>query len=199
MNQLVKTAKILERVFKVLKVLVIITGIFILMAVALMGAVQLLIPGEALMQAEDVLILGPVELTLAPGIGQQSYLSVLMAMGTVLVGTVMLLVFIHYFRQMLAPVREGKPFHDTVSKTLKKLAWVEIALGIVYNVLTLGEAIMINRLYPLQELFSKSAVTGISGYYELDLSFLVTAAVLLLLAYIFSYGAELQKLSDETL
>lgn len=199
MNKLVKTAKTLDRVFGIFKILVIVIGIVTLAAVALMGAVQLLLPGEELMQAENVLILGPVELTLALGIGQQSYLSVLMAMGTVLVGTVMLLVFIHYFRQMLAPIREGKPFHDTVSKTLKKLAWVEIALGIVYNVLTLGEAIMINRLYPLEELFSKSAVTGISGYYELDLSFLITASVLLLLAYIFSYGAELQKLSDETL
>jgi hypothetical protein len=111
----------------------------------------------------------------------------------------MLLVFIHYFRQMLAPVQAGKPFHDTVSRTLKKLAWVEIMLGILYNALTLGEAIMINRLYPLEALFSESGVIDIRGYYELDLSFLVTSGVMFLLAYIFSYGAELQKLSDETL
>ena len=169
-----------------------------MMAVALMGAVQLLAP-ETLPLTGDVLILGPVELTLAPGIGEQSYLSVLMSMGIVLISVVMLLVFIHYFRQMLAPVKEGRPFHDTVSRTLKKLAWVEIALGILYNALTVGEAVMINHLYPLEALFSESGVIDIRGYYELDLSFLVTAGVMFLLAYIFSYGAELQKLSDETL
>ena len=198
MNKLIKTAKTLDRVFKVLKVLVIVAGIFTLAAVALMGTVQLLAP-ETLPLTGDVLVLGPVELTLAPGIGHQSYLSVLMSMGTVLISVVMLLVFIHYFRQMLAPVKEGRPFHDTVSRTLKKLAWVEIALGILYNALTVGEAVMINHLYPLEALFSESGVMDIRGYYELDLSFLVTAGVMFLLAYIFSYGAELQKLSDETL
>lgn len=198
MNKLVKTAKTLDRVFKVLRVLVIVAGVITLAAMVLLGAVQLLTP-ETVAQTEDVLILGSVELSLAPGVGTQSLLPVLMAMGAVLVCIAMLLVFIHYFRQMLAPIREGKPFHHTVSKSLKKLAWVEIALGIVYNVLTVGEAVLVNRLYPLEALFSGSSVTGIGTYYELDLSFVLSAAVLFLLAYIFSYGAELQKLSDETL
>ncbi len=198
MNKLVKTAKTLDCFFRIFKILVVIIGSFIVMAVALVGAVQMLAP-ETLPLTGDVLFLGPVELTLAPGIGEQSYLSVLMAVGAVLVSVVMLLVFIHYFRQMLAPMTQGKPFSDIVGRSLKKLAWVEIALGILYNVLTLGEAVVINRLYPLAELFSETTVIDISGYYELDLSFLVNAAVFFLLSYIFSYGAQLQQLSDETL
>ena len=137
MNKLIKTAKALDCFFRIFKILVIVIGIFVLMALALMGTAQLLAP-ETLPLTGDALILGPVKLTLAPGIGEQNDLSVLMAMGTILVSVVMLLVFVHYFRQILAPMTQGKPFSDTVGRSLKKLAWVEIALGILYNVLTLG-------------------------------------------------------------
>lgn len=42
-------------------------------------------------------------------------------------------------------------------------------------------------------------VTSVELSASLDTTFLLIAAVFFLLSYIFQYGAELQKLSDETL
>ena len=53
--------------------------------------------------------------------------------------------------------------------------------------------------YNLNELFLSDKVTGVSVTYSCDLSFLIYALVLFLMSFIFQYGSELQKLSDETL
>ena len=51
----------------------------------------------------------------------------------------------------------------------------------------------------LNELFLSDKITGVSVTYSCDLSFLIYALVLFLMSFIFQYGSELQKLSDETL
>ena len=53
--------------------------------------------------------------------------------------------------------------------------------------------------YNLNELFLSDKITGVSVTYSCDLSFLIYALVLFLMSFIFKYGSELQKLSDETL
>ena len=53
--------------------------------------------------------------------------------------------------------------------------------------------------YNLNELFLSDKITGVSVTYSCDLSFLIYALVLFLMSFIFQYGSELQKLSDETL
>ena len=53
--------------------------------------------------------------------------------------------------------------------------------------------------YNLIELFLSDKITGVSVTYSCDLSFLIYALVLFLMSFIFQYGSELQKLSDETL
>lgn len=53
--------------------------------------------------------------------------------------------------------------------------------------------------YNLNELFLSDKITGASVTYSCDLSFLIYALVLFLMSFIFQYGSELQKLSDETL
>ena len=53
--------------------------------------------------------------------------------------------------------------------------------------------------YNLNELFLSDEITGVSVTYSCDLSFLIYALVLFLMSFIFQYGSELQKLSDETL
>ena len=53
--------------------------------------------------------------------------------------------------------------------------------------------------YNLNELFLSDKITGVSVTYSCDLSFLIYALVLFLMSFIFQYGSELQKLSNETL
>ena len=79
-------------------------------------------------------------------------------------------------RGILAPMKEGKPFDHN-------------------NVLT-GNTL---TGYNLNELFLSDKITGVSVTHSCDLSFLIYALVLFLMSFIFQYGSELQKLSDETL
>ena len=49
------------------------------------------------------------------------------------------------------------------------------------------------------ELFNTDIVSSVTVKTDYDISFLITAFIIFILARIFAYGEELQKLSDETL
>ena len=53
--------------------------------------------------------------------------------------------------------------------------------------------------YQLNALLLSDKITKVTFNYSFDFSFLLIAAVLYLLSLVFSYGQELQQLSDETL
>lgn len=98
-------------------------------------------------------------------------------------------------RRILTPMREGRPFDAGVSGRLRLLGWVSIAWGVVINLYNLLLCGWIGRV--LQGL---DVGTGtLEMEHVLDGSFLVIALLLFLFSYIFRYGKELQKLSDETL
>lgn len=103
------------------------------------------------------------------------------------------------FRQILNPMKEGLPFQSTVSENLKKSAVYVIAWGIAQNLTKFLETLMIVYQYRLPELFLSDKILKISFGYDVELAFLLVAAVLLLLNYVFRYGESLQQLSDETL
>lgn len=58
---------------------------------------------------------------------------------------------------------------------------------------------MMATIYDLPGLLLNEHITNVGINYSFDLTFVVSSAVLLLLSYVFSYGAKLQELSDETL
>jgi hypothetical protein len=94
---------------------------------------------------------------------------------------------------------EEKPFDSIVSTNLKKLANLSIHFGILYNVIILAEQIIAVFVYDLPGLLISDKITHISGMFNVDLTFVVYWAILLLLSYVFRYGEDLQQLSDETL
>jgi hypothetical protein len=94
---------------------------------------------------------------------------------------------------------EEKPFDTIVSTNLKKLARLSINLGILYNIILLSEQIITVFVYDLPGLLISEKISHVGGMFQVDLTFVVYWAVLLLLSYIFRYGEELQQLSDETL
>ena len=63
----------------------------------------------------------------------------------------------------------------------------------------LAEQIIAVFVYDLPGLLISDKITHISGMFNVDLTFVVYWAILLLLSYVFRYGEELQQLSDETL
>ena len=104
-----------------------------------------------------------------------------------------------YIREILKPMKEEKPFDSIVSTNLKKLANLSINLGILANIIILTEQIMAVFVFDLPGLLISEKITHVSGMFEVDLTFLIYWAILMLLSYVFSYGENLQQLDDETL
>ena len=96
-------------------------------------------------------------------------------------------------------MKQGRPFSSEVSVNLKKIAILGIFSGIAINCVDLVERIMLAAAYDLPSLLISEKITRIEINYTFDLTFLIYSAVLLLLSYVFSYGTQLQELSDETL
>ena len=90
------------------------------------------------------------------------------------------------------------PFDVRVSNHIKNLAKYILAGGIVFNILEVCRVLYFKQILNF-DLFNTKYVTQINFDIRLHLSFLVFAALIYLLSYIFRYGQELQQLSDETL
>lgn len=91
------------------------------------------------------------------------------------------------------------PFDVRVSNHMKKLAKYILVGGIVFNILEVCRIMQFKQTINFDLLFNTKYVTQINFDIRLHLSFLVFAALIYLLSYIFRYGQELQQLSDETL
>ena len=100
---------------------------------------------------------------------------------------------------ILAPMKNGEPFHNTVSVQLGKIAKYVCALGIFMNLEKIISNILLVKAYDLNLLLLSEKVPHAEFHFDFDLNFLLVSGILLLLSYVFRYGEELQQLSDETL
>lgn len=91
------------------------------------------------------------------------------------------------------------PFDVRVSNHMKNLAKYILVGGIVFNILEVCRIMQFKQTINFDLLFNTKYVTQINLDIRLHLSFLVFAALIYLLSYIFRYEQELQQLSDETL
>lgn len=91
------------------------------------------------------------------------------------------------------------PFDVRVSNHMKNLAKYILVGGIVFNILEVCRIMQFKQTINFDLLFNTKYVTQINFDIRLHLSFLVFAALIYLLSYIFRYGQELQQLSNETL
>ena len=120
-----------------------------------------------------------------------------------LLSVAVLLVFVCWFirviQSVLEPMKEGKPFESAVSDKLKKLSFITLIGGGVLSVAKLVGEIVLCKMYDLESIFLNENIISCTAELNLDMTFLLAFGVLYLLSYIFRYGEELQKQSDETL
>lgn len=95
-------------------------------------------------------------------------------------------------RRMLSLMKDGKPFNSGVARDFKRLGWFSILFGISYEIFDNTFTTSLARLI-------SASVSSFAESHTYNLNFLIIAFVFFLLSYIFSYGEELQRLSDETL
>lgn len=91
------------------------------------------------------------------------------------------------------------PFDVRVSNHIKNLAKYILVGGIVFNILEVCRVMYFKQIINFDLLFNPKYVTQIKFDIRIEFSFLIFAALIYLLSYIFRYGQELQQLSDETL
>ena len=203
MNNLSNTAEKLNRIFEIVHIVLGALAIACIVGVALIAVAYFLKWDPSRIGTDyEKFDIGFLELTVAEAFAPNKWTVLLQAAITLLVSCRLLCIGrrgVVYIRQILQPMTEEKPFDSIVSTNLKKLANLSIHLGILYNVIILAEQIIAVFVYDLPGLLISDKITHISGMFNVDLTFVVYWAILLLLSYVFRYGEDLQQLSDETL
>ena len=203
MNNLTNTAKKLDKIFEIASI--------VLGALAVAAIVFIVLIGLAYVMGWDPEFIGTgyasfnigfLELEVAPGYGPDPWLVLGHAAFTLAVSMLLLLDGrrgIGYIRNILQPMTEEKPFDSSASTNLKKLAKLSIRIGVLWNIITLSELIVMVFIYDLPGLLLSEKIAHIGGTFQVDLSFLIYWAIFTLLSYVFQHGQQLQQLSDETL
>ena len=203
MNNLSNTARKLDRIFEITRIVFGALAIACIVGVVLIAVAYLLkLEPEFIGTNYGNFDIGFLELTVAEQFAPSKWLVLL---HTAIILAVSCRLFydgrrgVGYIREILQPMIEEKPFAAIVSTNLKKLARLSINLGILVNIIILSNQIMTVFVYDLPGLLISEKITHISGMFNVDLTFLVYWAILMLLSYVFAYGEQLQQLDDETL
>ena len=203
MKNLIKTASILDKILHILSICIKIATVALVVGLGILAAGFLFdLPPQMVGTGYHHADLGFITFTVAENyLPDHQIIWWELAAETVLS---LICMFPAYFsvkaiRGILAPMKEGKPFHNAVSTNLHKLANCACSLGIGLNMLEIISNILLVKAYDLHLLLLSEKILHVEFMFNFDLSFLVIYGVLLLLSYIFRYGEELQQLSDETL
>ncbi len=106
---------------------------------------------------------------------------------------------IRQFRDILAPMKEGRPFEAAMSRKLRNIAWTTLAGGGILTIVSFVERMIQTKAYPMEQIFSSPAIEKVEFIYTIDFTFVFVFCAIMFLSYIFDYGQKLQKESDETL
>ena len=203
MNNLSNSAKKLDKILEIAHIVLGALAIGFLVCVALIAVAYIFkLDPSMIGTAYENFDIGFVELKIAEAYAPNKWLILLQAAVSLLVGCRLMYDGrrgVGYIREILKPMIEEKPFDAIVSTNLKKLAKLSIVIGILFNIITLSEQIMMVFVYGLPDLLISEKIPHITASFQVDLTFLLYWAVLMLLSYVFQYGESLQQLSDETL
>ena len=202
MKKLSTTAKTLD---KILNIVYAVFGAFAIAAIVVVAMAGISYAmnweTESLLTSFASFDIGFLEIEVAQDFIPDSWI-VLMQAIVILIGACAAIVLarkgIVYIRQILKPMAEEKPFDSIVSTNLRKLAKLSVFLGILCNIVILAEQFILVFSYDLRGLLLSDKIPAVDFNFEIDLSFLLSWGILMLLSYVFQYGEQLQQLSDET-
>lgn len=174
------------------------------LVVIVIGAVVVFfVPKESFMAQSPTLTLGNVAIELSEGALPNQQIQIWRIVVGLIAAAVIVSVIYYGFRivkNILAPMKDGRPFDESISLSIKKLGTLVIWGGLVSQIAEfITDTVLVRNYVNLMELFKEGVVKGITVNYTFSLTFLFIAFILYLLAYVFEYGQELQRESDETL
>ena len=202
MKKLSTTAKTLDKILNIVYAVFGAFAIAAIVVVAMAGiSYALNWETESLLTSFASFDIGFLEIEVAQDFIPNSGI-VLMQAIVILIGACAAIVLarkgIIYIRQILKPMAEEKPFDSIVSTNLRKLAKLSVFLGILCNIVILAEQFILVFSYDLRGLLLSDKIPAVDFNFEIDMSFLLSWGILMLLSYVFQYGEQLQQLSDET-
>ena len=200
--KMIKTAKALDAFFKVIQRIVAAAMIVMVVAVGVLTVVNAILPDAVIGEDFHMVDIGPVTVELVEELAPDNntilaYVWIAVALG--LCGAGAAWWAFGCIRKILEPMKVGEPFHETVSKNIKKVAYAVLIWGVVVNVGKLLEISAALRFFNFDSLAAMGDIRSVTVNYQFDFTFLLVFFLLLLMSYIFRYGTELQRLSDETL
>ena len=199
LEKMKKTAGILYTITNIIRIRVIIA--FVVVAVA--AGVIFFIPGTVIPEGiiTTSVSLGDVTVHLAEGAAvgtmDKSRFSIILAFAAVIL--LLTLYGLRMVKQILKPMKEGRPFDESIADSLRRLGHVVLASGIVSCVLAYLSQAAMRGVIDYKELFNPALVTGVEIRSSFSINFIFVALALYLMSYVFRYGSELQRESDETL
>lgn len=195
MEKIKKTSRIIDRVLSVFFWIIAVCAV-----IAVVSFTVILLRGDEIPAGTSTaIILGNYRVMLADAADYQVRPITLMTIINVALAAVFSCYVIRVLRQIFRPMSQGLPFTGSVSKSIRKIAWVQLIYGIIGIVLqTITNSIFYKSL-DIASLFNPEKVTSCTLSIVSDGSFIIWFVLLLLLSHIFKYGEQLQQLSDETL
>ncbi len=201
-SKLVKISKVLDKVFKIVQTVLVSATIVSVIVLAVLTIVNAVDPDAVIGEDLHIVDAGAISIELAPDHAPDNDTILLYAWITALlaaIGVAIVFYMLRFIRNILKPMTEGNPFSPTIGNDIRKIAYLSLAMGIINNVLSLVETVSVVQILNLHPMPESSRIQSVSANFQVDLTFLAVFGILLLVSHIFRYGAELQRLSDETL
>ena len=103
-------------------------------------------------------------------------------------------------KDILRPIKNGEPFMDSAGKNVRKLGNIMLIFGIASVIAQIVSTIALGIFMgDYGYIFTNDYILSCSIINKYDISWVIGALFMYLIAYIFDYGKQLQELSDETL
>lgn len=198
-EKLIKSANIIDKILKILRGFavagVVVSAIFIPLT---------LIFGTKVIADASHLELGSLTLKMAGDLSQ--YLDIAVVKKGIIVSLLCgvavsgaLWYCLGLLRDILAPMKEGRPFEAGISDKIRTLGWAVLIGGAVAEIGRAVSGVFMLKAYDLSFLAEGANVESMSFNYTVDLWFVAAALLVFFLSYVFRCGEQLQRQSDETL
>ena len=190
-----KTLKITQKIIRIFKVLLVLSIVVYTLLILYSGNID-----TAQIEATRI-SLGVIELNLRQTF-QDSVLSPALLFITLFVMISLLILWYLMLSKLdiiITNAISGQIFSPTSGRSLKMISVYVIIEGVINLIASFISSNTISKYIFNLELFNTDIVSSVTVKTDYDISFLITAFIIFILAKIFAYGEELQKLSDETL
>lgn len=201
-EKIARTAKGLDKALRIIRGIILVGAVVCAAVLGVFTVVNVVSHGSTAVGNYSAVDIGPLTFALTGEVApdHNAFLLYAWIMTAAAVAIIAVVCYaIHIIRRILAPMTQGNPFHPTVGKEIRRLAFASLIIGVIQNIMGAVETLNMLRVFDLNTLLQNSQIQSVTANFRYDLGFFVVFFVLLLMSHIFTYGEELQKLSDETL